>query len=172
MPVRTLYEAPKISYVSRIKYLDKSSFLRESGGKVPAKSRTLRLQCAFFNPGGICFEKGCKAHSPTLYLFIWRVNEYNYLAMENITCDNDETVYMLSNICFKGVNTSFYECVKTYNFTITLVRKATGLWMLLIGIVGVIGNVATLTTVPCAIRRRRHQLHKNVKTSTVFILNL
>ena len=92
--------------------------------------------------------------------------------MANITCDNDEKVYMLSNICFDGANTSIYECVKPYNFTITLVRKGTGLWMLLVGIVGVIGNAATLTTVPCAIQRRRHQLHKNVKTSTIFILNL
>lgn len=92
--------------------------------------------------------------------------------MENITCDNEEKVYLLSNICFEGVNTSIYECVKPYNFTISLVRKGTGFWMLLVGIVGVIGNLATLTTVPCAIHRRRHQLHKNVKTSTVFILNL
>jgi hypothetical protein len=44
--------------------------------------------------------------------------------------------------------------------------------MLLVGVLGVLGNLATLVTVPYAVRQKRHGLHKNFYNSTIFILNL
>ena len=89
-----------------------------------------------------------------------------------IRCNNTKSIYQLSIACSSSTNISFYECFKTYSPTIDLVRKLSGTWMLLVGILGVLGNLTILTTVPYAVKNKRHDLHKNFSNSTIFILNL
>ena len=89
-----------------------------------------------------------------------------------IRCNNTKSIYQLSIACSSSTNISLYECFKTYGPTIDLVRKLSGTWMLLVGILGVLGNLTILTTVPYAVKNKRHDLHKNFSNSTIFILNL
>ena len=48
----------------------------------------------------------------------------------------------------------------------------TGIWGSINFVVGVLGNILTLVAIPYASNKRRHELHKNWYTSTIFILNL
>ena len=48
----------------------------------------------------------------------------------------------------------------------------TGIWGILNLIIGVVGNILTLTSIPRAAKHQRHDLHKNWYSSTIFVLNL
>ena len=93
----------------------------------------------------------------------------------NITtlqCNSTVEIYLLSKLCTEGSELSKYECVKSYTPMTDAVRQVSGLWLLLVGIIGIFGNVVTLSTIPYAARKRRYGLDKNYYTTTIFILHL
>ena len=94
------------------------------------------------------------------------------MSVDQIMCDSTKSIYQLSFECSSNTNVTNFECVKAYSNAIGLIRTFAGAWMLLIGILGVVGNLIILTTVPYAVKLKRHDLHNNFSNSTVFILNL
>ena len=94
------------------------------------------------------------------------------MSLDQIMCDSTKSIYQLSIKCSSNTNVTNFECVKAYSNAIGLIRTFAGAWMLLIGILGVVGNLIILTTVPYAVKLKRHELHNNFANSTVFILNL
>ena len=87
-------------------------------------------------------------------------------------CNNTEDIYWLSQLCTNGSDTAPYDCVKSYGQLTDLLRKAAGVWFVIVGIVGVLGNLGTLIAIPYAAKLKRHKLDKNFNNTTVFILNL
>ena len=51
------------------------------------------------------------------------------------------------------------------------VRQIAGTWLIMVGTVGIFGNITTLLTIPYAAYRKRHGLDKNYYTTTLFILH-
>ena len=92
--------------------------------------------------------------------------------MGQIKCNNTKDIYHLSVTCSSAANISLHECFKSYSPVIGFIRPLAGTWMLLVGVLGILGNLIILTTVPYAVKHKRHNLHKNFANSTVFILNL
>ena len=92
--------------------------------------------------------------------------------MRNYYCNSTEDIYWLSHICVNGSATSQDECVKYYNPTVDSIRWGTGIWRLLVGLVGAFGNFITLLAIPYAAKQKRYDLDKNFNTTTVYILNL
>ena len=87
-------------------------------------------------------------------------------------CNTAEQVHLLNEICTSESNLSSYECFKEYNKTADIISGLTGVWLTLIGTFGILGNLATLITIPHAAKRKRHGLDVNFDTTTVFILHL
>ena len=56
--------------------------------------------------------------------------------------------------------------------SIDIIRKILGIWLILIGTVGFLGNLATLITIPYSAKQKRHGLDRNFNTTTIFILHL
>ena len=86
-------------------------------------------------------------------------------------CNTTTDIYFLSQYCTTEVSVASYECFKFYSNFTNLIRKISGIWLLIVGIVGISGNLATLITIPYAAKRKRHGLHKNYFTTTIFILH-
>ena len=64
------------------------------------------------------------------------------------------------------------ECFENCGERTDWLRIAAGIWFLVLSVLGILGNLATLIVVPIAAKRKRHQIHKNFNSSTIFILNL
>ena len=94
------------------------------------------------------------------------------MSVGQIKCNNTKDIYQLSVACSSTANISIHECFKSYNPVIGFIRQLAGAWMLLVGVLGILGNLIILTTVLNAVKHKRHDLHKNFANSTVFILNL
>ena len=84
------------------------------------------------------------------------------LAGENILnqweCKTGEnsTIYLLSKLCVNGSNTANVECVQNYNdISYLVLRKLVGLWSILVGSLGISGNLLTLLAIPYAAKRKR-----------------
>ena len=93
--------------------------------------------------------------------------------MKNHTCDSSTEIYLLNQYCTNGLHSSgSYECFKYYSSATEIIRHISGAWLVLIGLTGIIGNLATLTVIPYSAKRKRHGLDENFNTTTVFILHL
>ena len=91
--------------------------------------------------------------------------------MESYTCHSDVNVYLLSQLCTNGSSSSKYECFVFKNSTANRIRQVSAIWNIIIGSIGIFGNLATISTVPCAAKRKRHGLDSNFRTTTLFILH-
>ena len=92
--------------------------------------------------------------------------------MTKYSCNSTSDIYLLNQLCTNGSNSSAYECFKFYSPTADVTRQMSGIWLLVVGIIGILGNFATITTIPYAAKRKRHGLHRNYKTTTIFLLHL
>ena len=84
----------------------------------------------------------------------------------------NEEYNVLSEVCTNGSDTSNFECVKIIDETTMLIRYASGIWFLLISLLGTFGNLATLICIPFSARRRLFGFDKNFSNTTIFILNI
>ena len=91
--------------------------------------------------------------------------------MQNYSCNNTHDIHELGHLCFDSSIASQYECVKKLTIEVELIRIGSGIWRIVVAVIGIIGNLTTLITVPYAARRKRHGLDKNFYNSTIFILN-
>lgn len=91
--------------------------------------------------------------------------------MKRYSCNNTAEIYLLNKFCTDGSNSSHHECFKFYNPMTEVFRQMSGVWLILIGTIGIFGNLATITTIPYSAKRKRHGLDRNYNTTTIFILN-
>ena len=91
--------------------------------------------------------------------------------MKEFICNSTEAIHYFNHVCTSGGNTSQYECFKFYNNMTDTVRQIAGTWLIMVGTVGILGNITTLLTIPYAAYRKRHGLDKNYYTTTIFILH-
>ena len=76
---------------------------------------------------------------------------------EYTSCNGTENKYWLSHICTNGSDTTNYECYNKYYLEESMpyvIRKGLGIWLILVGIIGGIGNLYTLISIPFAAKRR------------------
>ena len=92
--------------------------------------------------------------------------------MDEYSCNSTRNIFLLSEICLDDSNISLMECVIHYDKTASALRYTSGIWLLLIAIFGIFGNLATLLSIPLAAKRKLYGLNRNFKTTTVFIMNL
>ena len=94
-------------------------------------------------------------------------NEYN------LTCSTDGDILTLNELCtnYDDRRNNDIECVKDLNRTELILRYITGSWYIFIAILGTMGNLATLISIPMAAKRKIYGFDENVET-TIFILNL
>jgi hypothetical protein len=52
-----------------------------------------------------------------------------------------------------------------------IARQISGAWLIILGTVGILGNLITILTIPYAANKKRHGLDKNYNTTTIFILH-
>ena len=93
------------------------------------------------------------------------------LTSKEFICNGTAEIYLLNQLCTLSSNATKYECFKFYNNITDIARQISGGWLILVGTVGILGNLATLLTIPYAAKRKRHGLHKNYLTTTIFILH-
>ena len=91
--------------------------------------------------------------------------------VESTLCNSTTDIHSLSQYCTSGSKISSHECFKFYSNATDLIRQISGIWLLIVGTVGILGNLATLITIPYAAKKKRHGLHKNYFTTTIFILH-
>ena len=93
--------------------------------------------------------------------------------MENKhSCSNSNQVYLLNQLCTNGSDSTSLECYKYQGPMTDTSRLATGIWHIVIALVGIFGNVTTLIALPYAAKRKRHGIDKGYETTTVFLLHL
>ena len=95
------------------------------------------------------------------------------LTNDSTLCVTKNEILLLNTLCTSSEETDYLdnECVKDFNNTEQMLRYITGSWYILIAILGTIGNLATLISIPFAARRKMFGFDENVET-TIFILNL
>ena len=82
-------------------------------------------------------------------------------------------MYLLSEICVNGSDTTSMECVLTsYDARTWILRYIVGTWLAVVSLVGIFGNLITLLSIPFAAKRKLHGLHRNFRSTAVFILHL
>ena len=68
----------------------------------------------------------------------------------------NSTIYLLSELCVNGSNIENVECIQNYNdITYVVLRKLVGIWSILVGSLGISGNLLTLLAIPYAAKRKR-----------------
>ena len=87
-------------------------------------------------------------------------NEYERLnvsdTFEQWECKEGDNIYLLSKLCVNGSNTDNLECIQNYNdITYWVLRKLLGIWSILVGSLGISGNLLTLLAIPYAAKRKR-----------------
>ena len=91
------------------------------------------------------------------------------------SCNGTENKFWLSHICTNGSDITNYECYNKYYFespTPYVIRKGLGVWLILVGIIGGLGNLYTLISIPFAASRNKFGLNRNFRNNTLFILHL
>ena len=91
--------------------------------------------------------------------------------MTEFMCNSTEAIHSFSHVCTSGSNLLQYECFKFYNNMTDTIRQIAGAWLIILGTVGILGNLITLLTIPYAANKKRHGLDKNYYTTTIFILH-
>ena len=68
----------------------------------------------------------------------------------------NSTIYLLSKLCVNGSNTDKVECLQNHeDITYMILRKMVAIISILIGLLGVSGNLLTLLAIPYAAKRKR-----------------
>ena len=68
----------------------------------------------------------------------------------------NSTIYLLSKLCVNGSNTDKLECLQNHeDITYMILRKLVAIISILIGLLGVSGNLLTLLAIPYAAKRKR-----------------
>ena len=91
--------------------------------------------------------------------------------MLSYSCNTTIDIKQLSKICAEKDVDPLYECVKYVSPPVSYVRTYSGVWTIFVGILGIIGNLITLITIPYAANKHRHGLNRNFFSSTIFLLN-
>ena len=69
----------------------------------------------------------------------------------------NSTIFLLSELCVNGTSTDEVECIQDYNdITYWFLRKLVGIWSILVGSLGFLGNLLTLLAIPYAAKRKRY----------------
>lgn len=93
--------------------------------------------------------------------------------MQEYRCNTTRDVVLLSTLCINGTDTSNVDCVPHLNESLLVIfRYIFGIGIILIAIVGIFGNLATLISLPFAVKRKLGGLNRSFKNTTVFILHL
>ena len=91
---------------------------------------------------------------------------------EYYTCNSTNEI-LLSQLCTdRSKETPNAECVFPYDDRTLTFRNVAGAWMILIGILGTLGNSTTLISIPLAVNRKIFGLDENFRSTTIFILHL
>ena len=97
-----------------------------------------------------------------LYPDLYKVDKLSLAAENSLSrweCKSGEnsTIYLLSKLCVNGSNTDNVECVQNSNdISYLVLRKLVGLWSIVVGSLGVSGNLLTLLAIPYAAKRKRY----------------
>ena len=70
------------------------------------------------------------------------------------------------------MGTDVFECYKDHGPMTDARRISTGVWHILIAFIGIYGNMTTLIAIPYAAKKKRHGIHNDYSTTTVFLLYL
>ena len=94
--------------------------------------------------------------------------------MIDIKCDSPENIYQLSKLCtelpvFERIHE---ECYVGLDEPIIVGRKIFGSILCFVVLASIIGNVVTIVAIPLASYKKRHDLDRNFRRTTIFILNL
>ena len=89
-----------------------------------------------------------------------------------VSCSTSENINMLNEMCTNGSNPSNLECYKDHGPMTDASRISTGVWHILIAFIGIFGNITTLIAIPYAAKKKRHGIHNDYGTTTVFLLHL
>ena len=89
-----------------------------------------------------------------------------------VSCSTSENIFMLNELCMNGSNSSNLECYKDHGSMTNASRISTGVWYIFIALIGIFGNITTLIAIPYAAKKKRHGIHKDYSTTTVFLLHL
>ena len=111
----------------------------------------------------------------------------NISCAQSLICSSFEDRFRLSECCVEGrdqgIDITALDCVpgsilsknqSSYEDRdiIHALRIAVGVWGILVAIVGIVGNLFTFAALSHAKQRKRHRLHENWNTTTVFVLNM
>ena len=94
--------------------------------------------------------------------------------MVDIKCDSPKNIYHLSKLCtdLPVLDRIHEECYVGLDDPIILGRKIFGSILCLVVLASIIGNAVTLLAIPLASYKKCHDLDKNCRRTTIFILNL
>ena len=87
-------------------------------------------------------------------------NEYERVNISDmfgqLECEEGKNLYLLSKLCVNGSNVDNLECIQNYNdITYWVLRKLLAIWSILVGSLGICGNILTLLAIPYAAKRKR-----------------
>ena len=89
-----------------------------------------------------------------------------------VSCSTSEQIYILNELCTNGSDSTMLECYKNHGPMTDVGRLLTGIWHIVIGLIGIFGNVTTLIALPIAAKKKRHGIDRDYNTTTVFLLHL
>ena len=89
-----------------------------------------------------------------------------------VSCSTSDQIYILNELCTNGSDSTMLECYKNHGPMTDVGRLLTGIWHILIGLIGIFGNVTTLIALPIAAKKKRHGIDRDYRTTTVFLLHL
>ena len=89
-----------------------------------------------------------------------------------VSCSTSQNIYLLNEMCTNGSDSSLLECYKDHGPTTDASRISTGMWHIFIALVGIFGNITTLIAIPDAAKRKTHNIDKDYRTTTIFLLHL
>ena len=96
----------------------------------------------------------------------------NKQTMQKLTCNGSESIYNLSGVCLDNYDETSYECRVEFTNATLVARYIEGAWLILVAILGIFGNLATLLSISFSAMRKSNGLHRKFKNVTIFILHL
>ena len=102
----------------------------------------------------------------------FQISIFDFKMGNGVSCSTSENIYMLNEMCTNGSNPSNLECYKDHGPMTDAIRISTGVWHIFIAFIGIFGNMTTLIAIPYAAKKKRHGIHNDYSTTTVFLLYL
>ena len=95
--------------------------------------------------------------------------------MSKLSCNTTYEKFWLSYQCTNGSDTAEFECYNDYyteNQAAYLFRTGLGVWLIIVGVLGTLGNLVTLVILPFSAKRKKFGLEQNFQTNTIYLLHM